>query len=502
MLAGTVPKPSMCAGCKGRLDSSKALECCFAIRPFDNPQDPHSSPLRACGVAYHPDCISVGEPFRSRHSDGRGLKYPDAAALPGFVCEACTVRAMLGRELALTDNDQHLLRLERMRMIDAAHAWAPSTTQTYRAGVRRICKFEAHFGITALRRPTLDAPPTDPAIALMWSIQDYAIKRPRGTHPASGDQMKYNTVRALRSAASYYYEGLLLLEHPESCLRDPTSNRPRLSPGRLPSDHLGFTHMASGMARRMGTSTRPSKALRYEHIKWNLAFRDKQWRDAHDAHARYETSAAACVEIFSWLGWLRGGEVFGLDGDSVLKVTPDQGISHGLPRGVGYLALVLAESTKSSPTVQADVILAWLTAGNIQAGLWFERLERDLAALGWLDEGPLFRHRDGTVWDSHYFRHTHLYPLLQLQRAEGDPILSQCTNMEGNTIENLYYSMHMYRRGGRTQVTRAHEAFRRKATPLEVTEHGRWRINAAQNMPAHYNEWEVPERIRITMLCM
>ena len=312
----------------------------------------------------------------------------------------------------------------------------------------------------------------------------------------------YNTVRSLRSAAAYYYEGRLMLEHPSSCLRDPYSNRPRLSPGCLPTDHLGFTHMSAGMARRMGTSTRPSKALRYEHVVWNLGFRERQWDKALTAYQRYEVSAVACVDIFLWLGWLRGGEVFGLALDDIVPVSPSDGPKRGLPMGVGYLALVLAESTKSSPTLTADVIIAWLTAGGIPAGRWFARLRREFSVLGWDDSGPVFRHAAGQRWDSHYFRHTHLYPLLQLQRAAGDPILSQCTNMQGNTIENVYYSMHMYRRGGRTHVERGHEACRRKATPLEVCEHGRWRQRAARNMPSHYNEWEVPERIKLMQLCM
>ena len=209
-----------------------------------------------------------------------------------------------------------------------------------------------------------------------------------------------------------------------------------------------FFYLRILLLKKKLLSCRPSKALRYEHVQWNLSFRDHQWHQAKDALAQYEVSAAACVEIFSWLGWLRGGEVFGLDFDSVLLVPPAQGPSHGLPRGVGYLALVLAESTKSSPTLQADVILAWMTAGGIPAGRWFTRLEHVLAALGWNDSGPLFRHRDGSTWDSYYFRHTHLYPLLQLQRAAGDPTLSLCSNTKGNTIEELYYSMHMYRRGG------------------------------------------------------
>ena len=34
----------------------------------------------------------------------------------------------------------------------------------------------------------------------------------------------------------------------------------------------------------------------------------------------------------------------------------------------------------------------------------------------------VFRHDDGTVWTSHFYRTSHLLPLLHLQRMEGDPL--------------------------------------------------------------------------------
>jgi hypothetical protein len=43
----------------------------------------------------------------------------------------------------------------------------------------------------------------------------------------------------------------------------------------------------------------------------------------------------------------------------------------------------------------------------------------------------------------------------------------------------------------------------RKATPDEINEHGRWRTRYhSESMAVHYNEWEVIDRIMITLLCM
>ena len=74
---------------------------------------------------YHSQCIKLGAPFKTRHF-GKGtniLKYPPCTTNLPFVYELCTVRAHLGREMdPYLDSDNTLLGLERMRMIDAAHA--------------------------------------------------------------------------------------------------------------------------------------------------------------------------------------------------------------------------------------------------------------------------------------------------------------------------------------------------------------------------------------------
>jgi hypothetical protein len=52
-------------------------------------------------------CVSVGAPFTSRRKGGAGLSFPKVTDWPNFVCEACTVREVLGRELT-GPNDIHL----------------------------------------------------------------------------------------------------------------------------------------------------------------------------------------------------------------------------------------------------------------------------------------------------------------------------------------------------------------------------------------------------------
>ena len=82
---------------------------------------------------------------------------------------------------------------------------------------------------------------------------------------------------------------------------------------------------------------------------------------------------------------------------------------------------------------KADVIVAYETTSGTKAGLWYERLATCRQELG-VTGGLLFRHLDGTKWTSNYFRTTHVYPLLQMQRAAGDPVLSLCSDEPGNRI--------------------------------------------------------------------
>ncbi len=115
----------------------------------------------------------------------------------------------------------------------------------------------------------------------------------------------------------------------------------------------------------------------------------------------------------------------------------------------------------------------------------------------------MFRHDDGTVWMSHYYRTSHLLPLLYLQRMEGDPFLAAFDGSPGNFLEAKLYSMHFYRRGGRSHVSRKREHCICNADAQEVTEHGRWRHRQAGfDMPTQYLEWTLLDRIALTLFCM
>ena len=82
------------------------------------------------------------------------------------------------------------------------------------------------------------------------------------------------------------------------------------------------------------------------------------------------------------------------------------------------------------------------------------------------------------------------------------PFLLAFSTTVGNRIEDMYYSMGTYRRGGRSSCTKRTNGTL-KATPAEVYEHGRWTVKQSkENMPTRYNELTLADCINLTLLCM
>jgi hypothetical protein len=152
------------------------------------------------------------------------IGYPIPPAMTRFplICESCTVRAILGRELTLMSGDIQLLILDRMRLIDMAHAWASSTLQGGGQGTS--------VGSTISGRNTASTqPPQSSVIPLLWGVLEYTLQTSRKTVKG----IKYNTARNLQSAVSAYHFWEKMLQFPGHMYRD----RDNMSLG-LPICHL------------------------------------------------------------------------------------------------------------------------------------------------------------------------------------------------------------------------------------------------------------------------
>ena len=56
---------------------------------------------------------------------------PDPQNLASFICEACTVRSMMDRELT-GPKDWKLMCFERIRILDMVHYWSSGTVELVR----------------------------------------------------------------------------------------------------------------------------------------------------------------------------------------------------------------------------------------------------------------------------------------------------------------------------------------------------------------------------------
>jgi hypothetical protein len=334
----------------------------------------------------------------------------------------------------------------------------------------------------------------------MWAQQQYTLQTPKSPHSQSGDRILYGTARALRSAASQFYLWDRQIAHPERTLRDPISRQVYLADGVSPTDALGYSLMATGMAKRMGDESKPPVALTHRQIVWIMTRLESDWVTAVTWGARCEIAAAAVTNLYGWLGWLRSQELFSLTWGDLRITRPGDGPKVGLPDGVGVIELRLLPETKSNRTKVADVVISYVSASGLEPGLWTERLQRLWP--GALPHERLIQGRTGTAWTSSYFRNHHLYVWLHRMQADGDPFLQAFTTERGNRLEDKYYSFGTYRQGGRSACTKRTNGTQ-KATTDEVYEHGRWRRRiGGEDMSTRYNEFGLDDRLHLTLLCM
>jgi hypothetical protein len=77
-------------------------------------------------MQYHPTCVRAGAPFTIRSTD-KWIRYPPYMSPFHFVCELCTTRDNVGRELTLSAADFRLLALELIQLIESVHVWGDTT---------------------------------------------------------------------------------------------------------------------------------------------------------------------------------------------------------------------------------------------------------------------------------------------------------------------------------------------------------------------------------------
>ena len=428
-----------------------------------------------------------------------GLCFPKVSVWPLFICESCTVRSVLDREL-MGARDHLLLRLERMRLLDLAHAWATDTTEKYQGKLKFAQRFDFYFGVNLLSSPTLDRPPSGPELAVMWAELFYSLRDGQ----EQGSTVTFGTVRSLRSALSQYLATQLVVAHPGHASLDRHQRMTLQLP--RPTDTAACTYFTKGLRSRMGDNPNPSQALQHRQIAALDEHFRHQFRLASSIERKCYWARAGIANLCLWLGWLRSAETFALRWADISIVDPRNAASADLPVGTGCVQLKLSPETKSNRNQAADVVIAYHSFTGLGLGPWLKRLRRELdAPLNWgEDHRLLFSHSDGRPWDSRYYRQHFLYPGLHQLRSAGDPFLLAFNGQPGNTLEEKFWSLHCYRRGARTHVSRKHKTLgTRAATGPETYEHARWRRRrSSEDIDVIYRQWSLRERLTITQWCM
>lgn len=415
------------------------------------------------------------------------------------MCESCTVRAILGREL-VQPRDAQLLALERMRLLDMTHSWARNTHTSYQGKLQILQSFAHQHDIPLLRPPSWEHPRHEDDIVVMWCQEFYSLSAGAsrlGQHAKTA----FGSIRQLRSALAH----LLAWNSAQQPQAPGFLDRQRrlvYQDCRL-TDALPSQLHAQGMAIRLGTEPSPSKALLDRHVRFLLRELDLAYNNATTESSLVDICMGAVATLFLWLGWLRGSEVFGLRWCDLTLVPPDKGPLYDLPEGLGMLILRLLPETKSQRTQSADVVLAYETISGHTPGRWIRRLRMALTHGRHSPPtmSPLFLTTRGGLWTSAYYRATFLYPSLLRQQANGDPALRHIPS-----LPQTFWSLHSFRNGARSQVSRRRltgATYTRKATMMEVYEHGRWRRRrSGEPIDVLYNQWPYHDRIQLTLCCM
>jgi hypothetical protein len=263
---------------------------------------------------------------------------------------------------------------------------------------------------------------------------------------------------------------------------------------------MAYTHFSTGLKRRMGDVAVKSHALRLAHIQHLERQFEAQFQGAYTSSQRHTAAAAGAANLLFWLGWLRSMEGFALKVEDITITLPNQGPTKGLPVGVGVIEIRLLPETKTNSATIADVIVAYTCWSGFSMGKWLQRL----LTFHPTDGVHLFSTPGQPRWTSHYFRSRHVWPHLELLRAQGDPSMAVFSDLPGQRVADRIWAMHSYRRGANTFVQHfLLQVQSRAATTAEIYEHGRWRLQQKkEDMSVHYRGWDVEQRICITQLCM
>ena len=121
----------------------------------------------------------------------------------------------------------------------------------------------------------------------------------------------------------------------------------------------------TGLAKRLGISITPSKALLERHVNALDQELEARFNAPYSISMRRDIALGGFANVTLWLAWLRSGETFYFIFDDVAATPPHLSHTRELPPAVGMLEYTLLPETKTAPTYRADVIVAAVTASGL-----------------------------------------------------------------------------------------------------------------------------------------
>ena len=165
--------------------------------------------------------------------------------------------------------------------------------------------------------------------------------------------------------------------------------------------------------------------------------------------------------------------------------------------------MTIIDQTKSSQDATADLVLAQKTASGLQLGQWYTRCfqlrPKHLSNL-------IFQDSIGSAWTSASYRTTHLLPLLNQQRLEGDAYLAPYNGSAPELcLAHVVFTIHSFRSGGKSDASLKQPGSLWKGDPSERIEHGRWRQQnkpGAEPIVIRYTQHPILNRVALVLFCM
>jgi hypothetical protein len=138
-----------------------------------------------------------------------------------------------------------------------------------------------------------------------------------------------------------------------------------------PTDALGCSLFATGIASRIGEDVNPWVALLDCHVRSLMMDLEDQYLSAKTPRARRYAAQGGLATLVLWLGWLRSFETFHLSWRNFDVVEPRDGPSADLPLGCGAISHCLGPETKTSRHKTVSVPIAYQTLSGYHCGKWF-----------------------------------------------------------------------------------------------------------------------------------